>query len=90
VNEPIPGAANVMEPRFFDRDRYRSDSNQHWRQGCPHETLAGGELEWLQLLVHPEIWVYPGETMRETMLAMLDAERETRLTYLAHDRIDLS
>ena len=33
--------------------------------------------------------VYPGETMRESMLAMLDAERETRLTYLAHDRIDL-
>ncbi len=90
VNEPVAGAANVMEPRFFDRARYRSDSNQHWRQGCPHETLAHAELDWLQLLVHPEIWAYPGDTMRETMLAMLDAERETRLTYLVHDRIDLS
>jgi hypothetical protein len=28
--------------------------------------------------------------MRKTVLAMLDAEREQRLTHLAHDRIDLS
>ena len=90
VNAAIPGAANVMEPRFFDRTRYRSDSNQHWRQGCPHEALAATEFDWLQLLIHPEIWVFPGETMRETMLAMLDAERGHRLEQLAADRIDLS
>lgn len=90
VGEPIPGAANVMEPRFFDRARYRSDSNQRWRQGCPHEGLARGDFDWLQLLVHPEIWVFPGASMRQTMLALLDAERERRLTYMAHDRIDLS
>jgi hypothetical protein len=40
--------------------------------------------------VHPELWVYAGQTMRETMLAMLDAERERRLEQLAADRIDLS
>lgn len=90
MSSSIDGAANVMEPRFFDRKHYRSDSNHRWRHGCPHEALARGEFEWLQLLLHPEIWVYPGETMRETMLAMLDAEREHRLTHLAHDRIDLS
>jgi hypothetical protein len=28
--------------------------------------------------------------MRETMMAMLDAERGRRLEQLAHDRIDLS
>ena len=49
-----------------------------------------GAFEWLQLLTHPEIWVYPGATMRETMLAMLDAERDRRLEQLAADRIDLS
>ncbi len=44
----------------------------------------------LQLLTHPEIWAYPGATMRETMLAMLDADREMRLEWLANDRIDLA
>jgi hypothetical protein len=87
---PVEGAANVMEQRFFDPDHYRSDSNQRWRHGCPHEALSRGDFEWLQLLTHPEIWVYPGETMRESMLSFLDAERERRLTHLAHDRIDLS
>jgi hypothetical protein len=86
----LDGAANAMEPRFFVPGRYRSDSNQSWREGCPHEALARGDFEWLQLLTHPEIWVYPGTTMRETMLAMLDAERERRLEQLAADRIDLS
>jgi hypothetical protein len=88
MREPVEGLVNVMEAPWADV--YRSDSNQHWRQGCPHEELAGGSFERLQLLTHPEIWVYPGETMRETMLAMLDAERDRRLGQLAADRIDLS
>lgn len=90
MSEPVAGAANVMEPRFFSPETYRSDSNQHWRHGCPHEELAAGKFEWLQLLTHPEIWAYPGGTMRESMLAMLDAEHDRRLEQLAADRIDLS
>ncbi|MBD0347604.1 MAG: hypothetical protein ICV59_00505 [Thermoleophilia bacterium] len=90
MREPVEGAVNVMQPPWLSEGRYRSDSNQRWRHGCPHEALASAELEWLQLLVHPEIWVYPGATMRETMLAMLDAERERRLVQLAEDRIDLA
>jgi hypothetical protein len=90
MSAPIPGAVNAMEPRFFSPEHYRSDSNQHWRSGCPHEELAAGAFAWLQLLTHPEIWVYPGATMRETMLAMLDAKREQGLEQLAEDRIDLS
>ena len=90
MSEPVAGAVNVMQPGFFDPEHYRSDSNQHWRHGCPHEQLARGEFEWLQLLVHPEIWVYPGSTMRETMLAMLDAERDRRIEQLGANRIDLS
>jgi hypothetical protein len=86
----IPGAANVMRPPFFEPDRYRSDSNQHWRHGCPHEQLAAGGFDWLQLLTHPEIWAFEGATMRESMEAFLDADRETRLEHLRHDRIDLS
>ena len=90
MTAPVDGFVNAMQPGFFDPDHYRSDSNQRWRHGCPHEPLARGEFEWLQLLVHPEIWVYPGETMRETMLAMLDAERGLRLDQLEADQIDLS
>jgi hypothetical protein len=88
MREPVAGFVNVMEAPWADV--YRSDSNQHWRQGCPHEELAAGSFERLQLLTHPEIWAYPGSRMRETMLAMLDAERERRLELLAADRIDLS
>jgi hypothetical protein len=90
MSEPVEGAVNVMQPPWFTQGHYRSDSNQHWRSGCPHEELAQGEPDWLQLLTHPEIWVYPGDTMRHTMLAMLAAERERRLLQLAEDRIDLS
>jgi hypothetical protein len=89
MSEAVAGFVNVMQPPFFDPEHYRSDSNQHWRHGCPHAELAGGEFEWLQLLTHPEIWVYPGASMGETMNAMLDAERERRRELLAEDRIDL-
>ena len=90
MSAPVAGLANVMEPRFFDPERYRSDSNAHWRRGCPHDDIAAGRFDWLQLLVHPEIWVYPGETMRETMRAFLDADRAHRLELLLGDRIDLA
>jgi hypothetical protein len=79
-----------METRHFDPEAYRSDSNQRWRHGCPHEQLAARDFPWLQLLVHPEIWVYEGGTMAETMRSMLDAERARRLELLAEDRIDLA
>jgi hypothetical protein len=90
VNEPVNGFVNVMQPPWFTRGKYRSDSNQHWREGCPHDELRSGAFEWLQLLVHPEIWVYPGATMGETMRAMLDAKHHEFLDYLAGDRIELS
>jgi hypothetical protein len=90
MSAPVDGAVNVMQKPWFDPDHYRSDSNQHWRNGCPHEQLAAGEFEWLQLLVHPEIWVYEGGTMRETMLAYLDADRDAKLRLMAENRIDLA
>lgn len=89
MTAPVEGYVNAMQPGYFDPERYRSDSNQRWRHGCPHAALARSEFDWIQLLIHPEIWVYPGETMHETMLAMLDAERELRLEQLEADRIDL-
>lgn len=93
--DPIDGATNAMSPPWYEPQRFRSDSNQNWRTRdrpghCPHRELAGGELDWLHLNIHPEIWVYEGATMRETMEAFLLAEREVRLGHLRADRIDLS
>ena len=85
----IPGAINVYAERYFDPPTYRSDSNQHWRSGCPHEELRGGGFPWLQILVHPAIWVYQGATMGLTMRSMLEAEKARRLEQLAADGIDL-
>lgn len=90
MSAPVEGAVNAMAKPWFDPGHYRSDSNQSWRHGCPHEPLAAGEFEWLQLLVHPEIWVYEGETMRATMESFLDSDRAARLEQLEADRIDLS
>jgi hypothetical protein len=90
MRAPVAGAINVMEDRYFDPATYRSDSNQHWRSGCPHDDLRARSFPWLQLLIHPEIWAYPGDTMGDTMRAMLEGEKERRLQQLAEDRIDLS
>jgi len=89
VHEPVSGFVNVMQPPWFTKRKYRSDSNQHWREGCPHEELSAGTFEWLQLLTHPEIWVYEGGTMGETMHAMLEQKHGEWLEHLANDRIDL-
>jgi hypothetical protein len=90
MSEPVEGVVNVMQPPWFEPAHYRSDSNRHWRSGCPHDDLRAGRLEWLQLLVHPEIWLYPGRTMRETMLAYLEADRDAKLRLMLENRIDLS
>jgi hypothetical protein len=89
MHEPVGSVVNVMQEPWFSPDTYRSDSNQHWRSGCPHEDLRAGRFPWLQLLTHPEIWAYSGRTMAQTMHAMLDAERERRVEQLRADRIDL-
>ena len=61
MRAPLPdGRINVMQEPWFDPATYRSDSNQHWRSGCPHDDLRAGAFPWLQLLTHPEIWAYPG------------------------------
>jgi hypothetical protein len=86
----ITGAINVYAEPYFSPQTYRSDSNQNWRSGCPHDELRTGEFPWLQILVHPEIWVYRGATMGETMRAMVEAEKVHRFGQLAADGIDLA
>jgi hypothetical protein len=86
----IPGAINVMEEQYFSPSTYRSDSNQRWRSGDPRDELRSGGFPWLQLLIHPEIWVYEGATMGQTMRTMLNAEKQRRLEQLPGDKIDMS
>jgi hypothetical protein len=90
MSDVVSGAVNVYAEPYFSLHTYRSDSNQHWRSGCPHEELRGGGFPWLQILVHPEIWVHEGATMGQTMRAMLNAEKARRLEQLAVDGIDIS
>jgi hypothetical protein len=95
VTTPIHTALNVMTSPWSDAQHFLTDSNQNWhsrgREGrCPHGELALGTLEWLHLVIHPEIWVYEGDTMRETMESFLAAEQARRYEQLRRDRIDLS
>jgi hypothetical protein len=90
MSAPLAGVVNVYAKPYFSPASYRSDSNQRWRSGCPHEELRAGVFPWLQILVHPEIWVYPGTTMGQTMQAMLEAEKERRFAQLLDDGIELS
>ena len=91
MRAPVDGAINVMEPTVVrPRDATAPTRTSTGARGCPHEELRAGAFPWLQLLTHPEIWVYPGTRMGETMRAMLEEEKERRLDQLAADRIDLS
>jgi len=74
--EPVFGAVNVAEPPYGDH--VLSDD-----AGCPHEALAAGGSEWLQLVLHPERWVYADAE------ALLDAKREQWRDYLAADGLEL-
>jgi hypothetical protein len=78
ASEPVFGAVNAMEEPYFSPAHFLSDAD-----GCPHEQLAAGAADWLQLLVHPERWVYDGP------LAMLDAKREQWLEYLRAEGVRL-
>lgn len=89
MSKEIPNAVNTYGEQYFSPQTYRSDSNQRWRAGCPHEELRAGSFPWLQILVHPEIWVYPGATMGHTMRAMVENEKARRLEQLAADGIHL-
>ena len=74
----------LLRANTWALERLRAHAGKSAVLSCPPlearvTVLASGELEWVQLLIHPEIWAYPGDRMGETMRAMLDAERERRL-----------
>ncbi len=88
---PVDGWTNAMELRFTGDFSwtYRSDSNMHWRRGDPLDDLRAGRFAWLQLLIHPALWVYEGATMGQTMAACLDADRQAKWDWLPNERVDV-
>ena len=89
--DAVPGWVNVMEPRFTGDFAwtYRSDSNQTWRRGDPVDELAAGRFPWLQLLIHPVLWMGGVEGMQSVVDRFLDRDREARLGHLREDHLDL-
>lgn len=91
MGDAVPGWVNVMEPRFtggFDWT-YRSDSKQTWRRGDPTAEIAEARFPWLQLLIHPVLWMRGRDGMRATIDAYLDHDRAARLEHLRGDDLDL-
>ena len=74
--EPVFGAANAAADPYGEH--VLSD-----RDGCPHEAVAAGELEWCQLVIHPELWLWGSAD------AMLTAKAEQWFGYLAADGLKL-
>jgi len=75
--EPIFGAQNVAADPF----------GQHLlddRDGCPHEVIEAGREDWLQVAVHPELWVYG------SLGALFAAKGEQWLDYLDADGLPLA
>ena len=89
--DAVPGWVNVMEPRFTGDFEwtYRSDSNQTWRRGDPTEELAAARFPWLQLLIHPVLWMGGVDGMRDVAERFLDRDRAARYEHLREDGLGL-
>lgn len=74
--EPVFGACNVAAEPYGEH--VLSD-----RDGCAHEAVAAGDLAWLQLVVHPELWVYG------SLAALLAATGEHWFQYVEQDGLEL-
>ncbi len=74
--EPVFGAVNVAEEPYGDH--LLSDD-----AGCPHEAVATGGHEWLQLDLHAERWVHADGA------ALLEATCAQWRHYLAADGLEL-
>jgi hypothetical protein len=74
--EPLFGACNVAADPYGEH--VLSD-----RGGCPHEAIATAGRDWLQVVVHPELWVH------RSLAAMLAAKGEQWFGYLDADGLEL-
>jgi len=75
--EPVFGAVNVAEPPY-------GDELLNDRDGCPHLAVSSRGPAWVQLLIHPELWVYG------SVGALLAAKGGQWFDYLDADGLELT
>lgn len=75
----VPGLINCYAARFFSDIKYISESNFHWREGCPCESLRSTRHPVMQILVHPM-----------TYCDRLRSDRDALLYFLYRKLIELS
>ena len=91
MSVPIRGVVNVMQDgvlrsrRGTARTRTSTGAAAVRTTSSPRAASTGCSCSSI-----PEIWVYDGATMRETMASQLAAEHELRWRQLAENRIDLT
>ena len=91
MNAPVDGLVNVMSPPWFDPRALPLRLEPALAARRPDGALAAREFEWLQLLTHPEIWVFDGrDDARDDGVDARRASATRRWAQLADDRIDLS
>lgn len=83
----FPSFYSTYSEPFFCEIKYLSDSNRVWREGPPEEWLCNSGLSKFSILLHPIIWAYPGETMRELVKEYLNQRYSDFRAWLIADDI---
>lgn len=78
---PVTGLVNAYADRYFKDAYYTSDSNVHWSDGCPCQTLRGTQHDVVQILAHPNAFPADLADDREVLLYYLGQKVTDLLTY---------
>ena len=90
LRQEFRGFYSTYQPKFFGEVKYLSESNRVWRDGPPEDWLDPVRHPRLSILLHPEIWTYPGADMPQGIAGYLaEREAQTRIM-LERDEIPLT
>lgn len=78
---------NAYEDRYFRAVKYLSESNQKWREGDLYPIIAEGRYNKLQILIHPALWVFGGNSLTATMESFLASEKGNWERFIREDGI---
>ena len=83
--------STVCSRRGSTAERYRSDSNQHWRSGCPHGELARRRVRLAAAADPPRDLALPGrDDARDDAVAYRRRARASAAPRMLENRVDLS
>ena len=84
----VDGLTNAYADQFFRDAHYLSDSNVHWRNGCPCDVLGSSSREVIQILTHPSAFAECFSTDGEVLTHFLGRKIEDLLAYnIAQNRV---